>query len=157
MPVHDLTTYHHRAVRALVLLHEQELRALLPVWRKAKAAKVKLPSTTNPSYASLETVLQHALQASRNYMAWMCEKLGLPDPGIDAAPDPSRIEAEADRYVEHLLQRWRLPLASLDEKGFEASFPTRGGQQRSIMATLEHAVAHPMRHRFQLEELLEKR
>jgi uncharacterized damage-inducible protein DinB len=156
MPVHELTNYRHRGVRALVLLHEKELRALLPIWRKAKAAKVQLPSTTNPAYASLETVLRHALQAARSFMTWMCEKLELPDPGIDEAPEASRTEAEAERYVERLLERWRLPLAGLDEKGASASFKTQRGEDRTIMGMLEHAVAHPMRHRFQLEELMER-
>ena len=140
-----------------MLLHEKALRELLPVWKRAKAAKVKLPSTSNPAYASLETVLQHALRAARNFMTTMCEKLGLPDPGIDEAPDPSRVEKEAERYIEHLLERWRLPLAGLDEKGFETTYKARNGEDRTIWSTLEHAVMHSLRHRFQLEELLEAR
>ncbi len=157
MPIHELINYRHRGARALVLLHEKALRDLLPAWRAAKAARVALPSTNNPAYASLETVLHHALRAARSMMMTLCEKLGLPDPGIDEAPEPSRVEREAERYVEHLLERWRLPLAGVDEKSFETTYKTSKGEDRSIMTTLEHAVTHPMRHRFQLEELLEAR
>jgi hypothetical protein len=157
MPIHDLTNYRHRGTRALVLLHENALHDLLPVWRKAKAARVTLPSTSNPAYASLETILHHALRAARNYLTLLCEKLGLPDPGIDEVPDPSVVEKEAERYIEHLLDRWRLPLAGVEEKSFEATYKTRNGEDRSIMTTLEHAVMHPIRHRFQLEELMESR
>jgi hypothetical protein len=157
MPKKDLTNYRHRGARALVLLHEKAMRDLLPAWRAAKAARVVLPSTSNPSYASMETILQHALKAARSMMMTMCEKLGLPDPGIDEAPEPARVEKEAERYVEHLLERWRLPLAGVDEKGFETTYKTRTGEDRSLMTALEHAAMHPMRHRFQLEEFVESR
>lgn len=139
----------------MVLLHEKTLRDLLPVWWRAKAAHVQLPSTNDPSYESLETLLHHALGAARGYMTWLCEKLGLPDPGIDPAPEASRIEQDADRYIEHLLTRWRLPLADVEEARFEAVHKTRWGEDMSCEGMLEHAVMHPIRHRFQLEELLE--
>jgi hypothetical protein len=155
MTNNELTNYRHRGTRALVLLHEKALRDLLPVWRAAKAARVALPATSNPNDASLETVLHHALRAARNYMTLLCEKLGLQDPGIEEAPDPARVEREAERYGEHLLERWRLPLAGIDEKTFDSTCRTANGDDRSVMATLEHAVMHPVRHRFQLEELMQ--
>jgi hypothetical protein len=134
---------------------EETLRELLPVWRRTKAAQVQLPSTTDPSYASLETLLHHGLRAARGYMTWLCKNLGLPDPGIDEPPEASRVEQEAERYIEHLLARWRLPLAEVDEKRFEAIHKTRWGEDMSLEGMLEHAVMHPLRHKFQLEELLE--
>jgi hypothetical protein len=155
MPIHELRNYRYRGARALVLLHEQALRGLLPVWQRAKAARVPLPSTKDPDYASLESLLHHALRAARGYMTWLCEKLGLPDPGIDPAPEAPRVEQEAARYIEHLLERWRLPLAEVEETRFEAVHKARWGGDMSLESMLEHAVAHPLRHRFQLEELLE--
>jgi uncharacterized damage-inducible protein DinB len=155
MPIHELSSYRYRGARALVLLHEKSMREFLPVWRKAKAAQLKLPATKDPSYASLETLLHHGFRASRGYMTWLCENLGLPDPGIDEAPEASRVEQEADRYLEHLLKRWRLPLAEVEEKRFEAIHKTRWGEDMSLEGMLEHAVMHPLRHRFQLEELME--
>ncbi len=141
----------------MVLLHEESMRALLAVWRKAKAANVKLPVTDNAAYASLDTVLQHVLKASRNMLTWICEKLELPDPGIQEAPEASRVDAEAERYVDHLLERWRLPLAGVDAKRMEVIHKDRSGHDTSLFARLEHAVLHPQRHRFQLEELMERR
>jgi len=155
MPIHELSNYRYRGARALVLLHEKALRELLPVWRRAKTAQVTLPATADPDYASLETLLHHGLRAARGYMTWLCEKLGLPDPGIDEAPDASRVEQEAERYVEHLLGRWRLPLVNLEEARFGAIHKTRWGEDMSCEGMLEHAVMHPHRHRFQLEELME--
>ena len=88
MPVNELADYRYRGARALVLLHERALRELLPVWRRAKAANVRLPQTTDPHYVSLEALLSHPLRSARGYMTWLCEKLGLPDPGIDPSPEP---------------------------------------------------------------------
>ena len=155
MPIHDLINYRYRGARALVLLHEKALRELLPVWKRAREAHVQLPSTQDPSYGSLESLLHHGLRAARGYMTWLCEKLGLPDPGIDPAPEAPRVEQEAERYIEHVLERWRLPLADVEEKRFEAVHTSRWGEDMSLEGMLEHAVMHPIRHRFQLEELLE--
>jgi len=137
------------------MLHEQSMRDFLPVWREAVRRGVRLPATADPDYASLHTLLHHVFRASRGYMTWLCEKLGLPDPGIEAAPLPDVVEREADRYLEHLLERWRTPLADLDEDRLQPIFKTRWGADLSGEGMLEHAVVHPLRHRFQLEELME--
>lgn len=155
MPTHDLQDYRYRGARALVLLHEKEMRALLPVWKRAKAAAVRLPATGDSDYASLDSLLHHALRAARGYMTWLCEKLGLPDPGIEPPPEAARVEREAEQYVEHLLARWRTPLAEVEEARFGATHKTRWGEDMSCEGMLEHAVMHPIRHRFQLEELME--
>ena len=157
MPVHELADYRYRGARALVLLHERALRELVPVWRRAKAANVRLPQTTDPDYASLEALLYHPLRAARGYLTWLCEKLGLPDPGIERAPEQAGSSARRNDDVEHLLARWRLPLAGVEEASFGATHKTRWGEDMSCEGMLEHAVMHPIRHRFQLEELLEPR
>ena len=125
------------------------------MWRKANRSGVSLPATQNPNYASRQAVLLHALKAARNYMVWICEKLGLPDPGIAEPPAVEQVEKDADRYLEHLFGRWRIPLADIDPARFKESFETRWGSMSTIEAMLEHAVLHAERHSFQLEELLE--
>ncbi|MEW6338513.1 MAG: hypothetical protein AB1625_14095 [Acidobacteriota bacterium] len=155
MPHRDLEHYRWRGARALVLLHEQSMREFLPVWREAVRRGVRLPTTDDPDYASLHTLLHHVFRASRGYMTWLCDKLGLPDPEIDKAPQPEVVERDADRYLEHLLERWRAPLAGVVEERLQPTFTTRWGADLSGESMLEHAVVHPMRHRFQLEELLE--
>ncbi len=139
-----------------MLLHEKAMRELLPVWRRALASNIRLPATDDPSYESLNTLIQHALRASRGYMTWLCEKLALPDPGINEVPEPDRMAREAESYMEHLLARWRVPLADVEDSRFEAIHETRWGENMSLGAMLEHAAMHPLRHRFQLEELLER-
>lgn len=155
MPIHELTHYRYRGARALVLLHDREMRALLPVWKRAARVGVQLPATSDPNFASLHSLLHHAFRASRGYMTWLCDKLGLPDPGIDPAPEAGVVEPEADRYLEHLLERWRLPLADIEEAQLQPIHKTRWGEDMSLEGMLEHAVMHPIRHRFQLEELMD--
>ncbi len=151
----SLKPYRYNGARALVLLHEKYLRACLETWREAKRLNITLPQTDDQDYQSLESLLRHILRAARGYMTWMCENLGLPDPGIDPAPESVRVEAEAESYITHLLQKWRLPLADLPEDKFHApAYTSRWGVAYCIDAMLEHAVMHPIRHEFQLRNLI---
>jgi hypothetical protein len=154
MSVAELQEYRYRGARALVLLHEQYFKAFLPVWRKAKASGVALPATSDADYASLDALLRHVLRASRGYMTWICEKLGLPDPAIVEQPAVEHVDAEAEKFLSHLLARWRLPLVGVEDKRFDEVYPARWGVPISIESMLEHAVVHPLRHTFQLEELM---
>ena len=147
--------YRSRAVRALVLLHEEHLRRFVGTWRLALANSVSLPQTDDPSYASLEALGRHVLSAAGGYMIWMCEVLALPDPGIRSAPDASAVVRDADDYMEHVLERWRAPLREVGSEKLDTSeYPTRWQTRYCIDSMLEHAVMHPIRHAFQLDELL---
>ena len=89
------------------------------------------------------------------------------DPGEDLEDDRPSValvstidrrglrRGEADAYLEHLIERWRLPLAGVEESRIElVERPCRWGPTYCVSAMLEHAVMHPLRHRFQLEEAL---
>jgi hypothetical protein len=157
MPSPDLT-YRSRAVRALVLLHDEHLRRFLVVWKQARAVRVVLPKTDDPAYASLDTLLHHVLRAARGYMTWMCEVLELPDPTILAAPEAAVLSRDPERYMEHVLEQWRRPLQDVGDDRLETpEYPSRWQTRYCIDAMLEHAVMHPIRHAFQLEELMSKR
>lgn len=149
----ELSEYRYRGARALVLLHERELKEFLVAWKRAKAAGVTMPGTDDPSYASLETLLHHVLYCAGSYMIWMCRVLELPDPEIRPAPEADAIAAEAESYIEHVSQRWRTPLADVPEERFDyPTYASGWGVDYCVDAMLEHAVMHPIRHRFQLEE-----
>jgi len=147
--------YRSRAVRAMVLLHEEHLRRFVHVWRLALASSVSLPLTDDPAYASLEALGRHVLSAAGGYMIWMCEVLALPDPGIRSAPDAAAMVREATGYMEHVLERWRAPLREVSDERLETpEYPSRWQTRYCIDSMLEHAVMHPIRHAFQLDELL---
>ena len=156
MTLSHLQHYKYRGARALVILHDRYMRAFLDTWSKAKELNIALPKTEDSDYQSLEHLLHHVLRAARGYMVWMCEKLELPDPEISATPPLEHVQAEAEQYLEHVLEKWREPLASVPEERYEESFPSRWKTPYSIDAMLEHAVMHPIRHIFQLQELMAK-
>ena len=148
--------YRSRAVRALVMLHEEHLRRFLVTWHRAKAASIALPPTTDPAYESLDTLLRHVLGAARGYMVWMCEVLGLPDPEIRVPPEPAALSRDPESYMEYVLEQWRPPLRDVgDERLERPEYPSRWQTRYCIDAMLEHAVMHPIRHAFQLDELLQ--
>jgi hypothetical protein len=89
-------------------------------------------------------------------MIWICKVLALPDPGIRSAPDAAAIVKDADDYVEHILERWRDPLREVPDDRLETpEYPSEWQTRYSIDSMLEHAVMHPIRHAFQLGEMLE--
>jgi uncharacterized damage-inducible protein DinB len=151
----ELDDYLSRGARALVLLHERQLPVFVATWRRAKAAGVPLPRTDDESYASLETLLRHVLAAARGYMTWICETLDLPDPRLPPVPELDAVAAQADEYLADLLAAWRIPLRDVPPDAFESNtYTSRWGEPFTIDSMLEHAVMHPIRHTFQLEELL---
>ena len=151
-----LEHYSYRGARALVLLHEKHMRSCLQVWKEAKAADITLPETDDSDYESLETLLVHILGAARSYMVWMCKQLDLPDPIIEVAPSPTAVEVHAEKYLKHVLERWRLPLADVPAEKFgPTTYASNWGTHYCIDAMLEHAVMHPIRHEFQLKNLIE--
>jgi hypothetical protein len=153
--VSEFPEFSYRGARALVMMHEDSLRHFVTAWRQAKSAGVRLPKVDRPDYASLEALLEHALRWSRTYITWTCEQLGIPDPGIRDAPAVENVEAELDAYLEHLLSGWRTALCEVEKDRFhEVTYPAPWGTPYCIDAMLEHAVMHPVRHRFQLEELM---
>jgi uncharacterized damage-inducible protein DinB len=157
MRMNTLPAYRYGSARTLVFLHGQYLQEFLAAWRRAKVAEIALPKTDDSNYVSMETLLKHVLRAAGNYMVWTCEKLELPDPEIKPTPAIDVIEAEAESYVAHLIDRWRLPLAEIEEERFDQpEYVSAWGTRYCVDAMLEHAVMHPILHRVQLEELLEE-
>jgi hypothetical protein len=140
----------------MVILHELQLRQFLKVWKTASARRVQLPETSDPDYESLDTLLRHVFRWARRYMIWMCDKLELADPEIRPPPDPGTIGTQCDDYLEHILEQWHTPLAPVPEERFHRpQYQAPWNVSYCVDAMLEHAVMHPLRHRFQLRELME--
>ncbi len=150
----ELSHYTYRGARACVLMHEQFMQDFLDLWWAAKSAEIKLPATDDSDYQSLDHLLVHVFRAGRGYMTWMCEKLGLPDPDINPAPSVEEVEEQCDEYLDYLLEKWREPLSQVSEEAMNAVHKARWGTDMAIESMMEHAVMHPLRHSFQLEELL---
>ena len=153
--MNNITEYKYNGARSMVLLHERYLTSFLHTWWEAKSKNISLAATVDNDYQSLDLLLRHIIRAARGYMTWMCEKLDLPDPEIDPVPEPAQIAGKADEYLKYLLVKWRLPLVNVEENLFyNPTFKSRWGVEYCIDAMLEHAVMHPIRHEFQLRNLI---
>jgi hypothetical protein len=132
---------------------------LFVVWKKARRAGVKLPVTHDPAYQSLDLLMRHPLRACRGYLTWLCEVLHRPDPKVPDPPDADKVASDGAAYLELLRKAWEKHLAWMPNRTLDSLevYKSRWGAPMTVEAMLEHAVAHPMRHRFQLEELVEKR
>lgn len=150
--------YKYGGARALVQLHEKHLRSFTETWKVAKQVGVKLPATDDPYYKSLNMLLYHLLKSAGGYITWICEKLNLPDPEIKLPPDEEIIESEFPAYLEYLIGKWENRLCDVEPEAFEpAVYESRWGTPFCIDAMLEHAVMHPIRHEFQLLNLIEEK
>ena len=146
--------YVYRGARALVALHEQHLREFVGVWRQAQQAGVSLPEEGNEAYRSLDTLLSHVLSAARAYLVWLCRNLQLGDPGVRRPPDTGEVTACADEYVEHLINCYAVPLRDVPADRFTDETYRFSRAQTTVEGLLEHAVMHPIRHSFQLRNLI---
>jgi hypothetical protein len=140
----------------MVLLHEEHLRRFVQTWRLAMAVPVTLPPNADPNYASLGALGRHVLSAAGGYLVWICEVLRLPDPGVRPVSDASAIVGDADRYMEHVLERWGAEeLREISDEQLETpEYPSPWRTRYCIDSMLEHAVMHPIRHAFQLDGLI---
>ena len=153
----NMPEYKYKGAQSMIQLHEKYLRSFVETWKKAKVKNVMLPKTDDSDYASMQSLLRHILRAARGYMTWMCEQLNLPDPQINPTPGPEDIESKADDYLEHLIEKWKLPLAKVEKAEYmNTTYKSRWGVEYCIDAMLEHAVMHPIRHEFQLKNFLNK-
>jgi hypothetical protein len=146
-------------VRALVALQMHEMEQLFVVWKKAKHVGVKLPKTDDPAYESIDLLMRHPLRACRGYLTWLCEVLGRPDPKVPDPPEPERVAAEGAAYLKVLAKAWEKHMRWMPGEVLDAPavYTSRWGAPMTVEAMFEHAVAHPMRHRFQLEEMIAKK
>ena len=154
--MNDLTNYKYGGAKALVALHEIHIKSFYETWKKAKKVGVKLPETDDPFYKSLDTLLFHVLRSARGYMIWMCEKLNLDDPKINETPPAEMIEEKTVEQISHLLELWNIPLQDVEPELFEDKvYKSNWGVEYCIDAMLEHAVMHPIRHEYQLKNLIQ--
>jgi uncharacterized damage-inducible protein DinB len=149
--------FRSRAVRSLVELHEREMRSFLEVWDRFVAASLPLPEAHgDESYQSRERLGAHVLMAARGYLTRIGEWVERPVSDVDDSQDPNEIVGRASQFADNVLAAYRRHLADIITEELEPqSHRTRWGELMSVENLLEHAVVHPMRHRIQLERILE--
>ena len=152
-----MTEFRSRGVRSLVELHERELREFVATWRRFVASGKPMPEAHGDSdYESAERLATHLQAAARGYLLWICEMLGRPIEGLPRVVDPQIVVPRLDAFMAETLEAWRTHLAPLEnEQIADKQYLSRWGEPHTIEQMLEHAVVHPMRHRIQLERILE--
>ena len=148
-----------RAVKSLVELHEREMRAFEDTWKRYAATDLPVPEAHgDENYSSRERLHAHVLFAARGYLTRIGEWLGRSVTDVDATTDAAAASARAAALMDEILAAYRRHLASVTTEELEPQkHKTRWGELMSVEMLLEHAVVHPMRHRIQLERLLESR
>ena len=149
--------FRSRAVMSLVELHEREMRSFLELWKRFVAAGHPIPEAHgDESYENREKLFGHVLMAMRGYLIRVGEWVGRPVTDVDASQDPHAIVARAPEFADEVLAAYRRHLAQVTTEELEKQVHrTRWGDLMSVEMLLEHAVVHPMRHRIQLERILE--
>jgi uncharacterized damage-inducible protein DinB len=149
--------FRSRAVRSLVELHERELRSFLDVWSHFVDAGLPMPEAHgDDSYESRERLTAHVLMAARGYLTRIGEWVGRPVSDVDGSQDPYDIATRLAPFADDVLAAYRRHLAEITDQELDQQIHrTRWGELMSVEQLLEHAVVHPMRHRIQLERILE--
>ena len=149
--------FRSRAVLSLVELHEREMRSFLALWDRFVASGLPVPEAHgDEAYENKDRLLGHVLMAARGYLTRIGEWMGRPVNDLDASQDPYEVVARARAFADEVLAGYRRHLAEVTTGELEPQlYKTRWGDLMSVENLLEHAVVHPMRHRIQLERLLE--
>jgi hypothetical protein len=152
-----MAEFRSRAVKSLVELHSVELRRFMDTWKRFQASGKPLPQAPDdPSYESAESLVGHVQGAARSYMLWIWEMLEQPIEGLPRVRDHKLIVPALEKFQEDTLAGWEKHGALLvDEQMGPKQYVSRWGEPHTIEQMLEHAVVHPMRHRRQLERILE--
>ena len=96
------------------------------------------------------------LMAARGYLTRIGEWVGRPVSDVDASQDAHDIAGRMPVFTDGVLAAYRRHLTAVTTEELETqSHKTRWGELYSVEMLLEHAVVHPMRHRIQLERILE--
>lgn len=149
--------FRSRAVRSLVELHEREMRSFLKIWERFANSDLPMPEAHGDEhYENRERLLAHVLMAARGYLTRIGEWVGHPVTDVDDSQDPYEIARRAAAFADGVLSAYPRHLAEITDEEVEPQVHrTRWGALMSVDMLLEHAVVHPMRHRIQLERILE--
>jgi hypothetical protein len=148
--------FRSRAVLSLAELHEKELRAFVPTWRRFVASGTPLPDGRgDPAYEDPDRLMAHVQACARSYLLWIWEVLERPIEGLPLVRDAGVIMPRLDEFMDETLDAWRAHLRPLqDDQLSPKQYLSRWDELQTIEQLLEHAVVHPMRHRIQLERLM---
>lgn len=142
------------AVKTLVRLHEKHLLLFFNTWQKCKSANLLLPKTSDPDYNSMDTLLHHVINSSKNYLIWICKNVNIDYSNVSSEMFLNPNELYTQKFIDKLTLLWKNSLTKLTSSDMEKVFISNWDVKYSIEAMLEHAAMHCIRHEYQLRNLL---
>lgn len=137
---------------AMARLHLESLHAFVDRWRAYEASGLGVPEAQRSSYGSTGQILAHVLRYSAFYLSWSCEQLGLEAPDLPESPGPADAAKGAAAFLERLEGPWRTALRDVESARFQVPYTAPWGVSFTVESMLERAIAHPLRHRLQLDD-----
>ncbi|HEV8485649.1 MAG TPA: DinB family protein [Blastocatellia bacterium] len=152
-------TYRKGAIGALMDEYERassDLKLLLRDISEDRFIEILDTQTKDNDCRSTQTIITHVLAAGYGYADYIRGVLGIPasrpDRRLLSRPE---VEAQLDAMVEytvHTLEgRWEMT----DDEMMSMVIDSRWGVRYDLEQLLEHAIVHILRHRRQIERLIQ--
>jgi uncharacterized damage-inducible protein DinB len=104
----------------------------------------------------MQTIITHVARAGYAYANYIREQFSIARTAGDIRPLPhAEVVGEIDRMLEYTAEtlsgRWEMN----DEEMDDVRIDTRWGTKYNLEQMMEHAIVHILRHRRQIERLME--
>jgi uncharacterized damage-inducible protein DinB len=116
--------------------------------------------TEDEDCRSIQTITRHVIRSGYGYANYIFNALGITVAFPKA--DEMKIENSEDAVNEirnmlnyNLKNLYELNRTEIEEKMFSIKFTTRWGEEFNFEQILEHAIVHVLRHRRQIEKLIQ--
>jgi uncharacterized damage-inducible protein DinB len=160
----DIKKYFRQgAIGALVDEYEKsvdEMNLLLKNVSDEDFTAVADPDAEDPDSRSIQAVMNHVINSGYGYIKYIAEALGIKDKReksesveIDSAVI-ARIELR--KMLEHNIRVFYEQNPGTIEKNWDTNFTVPWKWQYNVEQMLEHAIVHILRHRRQVEKMIEK-
>jgi uncharacterized damage-inducible protein DinB len=151
-----------RARASVVLAEEHESARLALVALLSRFPNEAFTTGKVDTVDNVRGIICHVSSANFNYACWISRVLGRLDPAVEQQEKEAfrtrvRSFTSAEEHEEGsgiAAARYYAALAEIAPDDLDRDFKTNWGPMLSIEAMLEHAFAHLIRHRRQLEVLL---
>ena len=153
-----LKAYRTGAMGAILDEYEramQDMITLFPKISQENFLRILDPDTPDPNCQSIQTILQHVIDAGYSYTNYIRERYGIAE--RIWGPELEQIDMVADQMVqmfEYLVDTSELIEPIADDDWMNVLIRTRWAEVYDLEQLLEHAIVHLLRHRRQLEKFI---
>lgn len=151
--------YRKGAVGALMDEYERaalDLKAVIAKTSEADFSRVLDPETKDEDCRTMQTIITHVVRAGYAYANYIREVFCIATiPPVGRLVSHNEAVAEVDKMLEYTAEtlrgRWEMSDEEMDSKRIDS----RWGMRYNLEQMLEHAIVHILRHRRQIERLIQ--